>query len=110
LQVLAEFDQLGFLLVGLAVFDAAGRLDQRRAQLADVALVAQEGVRAEAEFGSRTVLDVLDADQELFDAKVALANAQRNETVAKFSLLATLGLLAPEKLGFADISKDYNEQ
>lgn len=71
----------------------------REAQV-EAARIAQEGVRQEAEFGARSVLDALDADQELLDAQVALVSARRDEVVAQFSLLATLGLLTPETLGF----------
>ncbi len=79
----------------------------RQAQV-KAASVAQEGVRAEAEFGSRTVLDTLDADQELLDARVALVTAQRNEIVAQFALLSTIGLLRPETLGIETRRYDYD--
>ena len=42
-------------------------------------MVANEGVHAEADLGARTVLDALDADQELLDARVALVSAKRDE-------------------------------
>ncbi len=71
--------------------------------------VAQEGVRAETEVGQRTILDALDADQELLDAEAALVSAQRNEVVALFSLATTLGLLTPERLGFAGDGIDMDE-
>ena len=47
-----------------------------RAAAAEIAL---EGVQREASVGSRTVLDVLDSEQELLDAKVSLVRAQRDE-------------------------------
>ncbi len=55
--------------------------------------VALEGVEREAAVGSRTVLDVLDAEQELLDAKVDLVRAQRDEVVAIFQLKAAIGRL-----------------
>ncbi len=56
-------------------------------------VLALRGVRREAELGARTTLDVLDAEQELLDAEVALANAERDARVATFQLLAASGVL-----------------
>ena len=64
------------------------------------AATANEGVKAENEFGSRTVLDALDAEQEYLDAQVSLVIAERNRVVATFELLALLSALTPETLGF----------
>jgi outer membrane protein/adhesin transport system outer membrane protein len=60
--------------------------------------VALEGVRQEQEVGYRTVLDVLDAEQELLNARVDLVTAERNETVAAFQLLAAMGRLTADYL------------
>jgi outer membrane protein len=78
---------------------ARAQIRSRAAQV-EAARIAQEGVRQEAEFGARSILDSLDADQEALDAEVALVVARRDEVVAQFSLLATLGLLSPQALGF----------
>lgn len=80
---------------------ARAEIEARQAQV-EASRTAQEGVHAEAEFGSRTVLDSLDADQEFLDAQVALVTAGRNKIVAEFTLLSKLGALTPEVLGFAD--------
>lgn len=53
--------------------------------------IALDGVRQEAAVGSRTTLDVLDAEQELLDSRVNLASSQRNEYVAAYSLLQAIG-------------------
>ncbi|GEM_PF-242511 len=66
----------------------------------EAARIAREGVYREREVGARTVLDALDADQELLDAEVALINARRDLLVSEFSLLAATGRLLPENLGF----------
>ena len=50
-----------------------------------------EGVRAENSVGNRTILDVLNAEQELLDASVRLVNARRTAYVAGFTLLAAMG-------------------
>ena len=55
--------------------------------------IALEGVRQEAEVGSRTTLDVLDAEQELLDSRVALVIAERDEYVAGYQLLEAIGRL-----------------
>lgn len=55
--------------------------------------IALEGVEREAQVGARTVLDVLDAEQELLEARVDLVSAQRNERVTSFQLLQGIGRL-----------------
>ncbi len=69
-------------------------VDQVRA-----AEVALDGVQQEAEVGVRTVLDVLDAEQELLNAQVALVRSERDEFVAGFDLRVALGRLSVEQLG-----------
>jgi len=53
--------------------------------------IALEGVRAENGVGLRTILDVLDAEQELLNSRVELVRARRTEYVAGFALLASVG-------------------
>ncbi len=60
--------------------------------------IALEGVRQEAAVGSRTTLDVLDAEQELLDARVGLVEAERDEYVAGFTLHAAVGRLSVARL------------
>ena len=64
----------------------------------DSATVALNGVRQEADVGTRTTLDVLDAEQELFIAKVNLVTAQSQEVLAVHNLLATVGILTAQDL------------
>jgi len=73
---------------------------QIRAFTAEVraAEIALEGVRQEAQVGSRTVLDVLDAEQELLDGRVSLVRAKRDEVVASFNLRAAIGTLTVDRL------------
>jgi len=66
--------------------------------------IALEGVQQEAQVGSRTTLDVLDAEQELLDARVALVGAERDESVAIFTLLSAVGRLSAQGLG---LQTDY---
>ena len=62
---------------------------------------ALNGVREEARLGQRTTLDVLNAQQELVNARIALVVAQRDRLVWSYSLLAATGRLAPQVLGLA---------
>ena len=75
----------------------------RQAQI-EASRIAREGVHYEAEFGERTTLDALDANQELLDAQVSYITAKRNEVVARFALARSLGLLVPQNLGFSTIN------
>jgi TolC family type I secretion outer membrane protein len=60
--------------------------------------IALDGVQREALVGSRTVLDVLDAEQELLDAKVNLVRSERDELVARFELKSAVGSLTAKEL------------
>ncbi len=61
--------------------------------------IALNGVREEEKVGQRTVLDVLDAEQELLDAQVGLVGTQRDLAVAAFTLYAAVGRLDAPTLG-----------
>jgi len=66
--------------------------------------IALEGVRQESLVGSRTVLDVLDAEQELLNSQVNLVSAERDEVVARYQLMSALGRLTARSLS---LSTDY---
>ncbi len=85
-------------------WDAAKAETKARLSQVNAAIIAQEGVGYEAEFGERTTLDVLDANQELLSAQVDLVTSKRNEVVAKFAVAQSLGLLVPQNLGFSTIN------
>jgi outer membrane protein len=59
---------------------------------------ALEGVRNEAQAGQRTTLDVLNAEQALVNARVALIIAQHDRVVASYSLLSAVGRLSAQEL------------
>ena len=61
--------------------------------------IAFEGVSKEQQVGGRTVLDVLNAAQELLNAQVALVSSQRDAVVAAYQVLATGGALTATSLG-----------
>ena len=58
-----------------------------------------EGVRAENSVGSRTILDILNAEQELLNSEVTLVTARRDAYVAGFALLAAMGDAEAKDLG-----------
>lgn len=61
--------------------------------------LALEGARAERTVGTRTVLDVLNAEQELLNSQVALVTARRDAYVAGFQLLNAMGQAEAQDLG-----------
>jgi outer membrane protein len=63
--------------------------------------IALNGVREEAKAGQRTTLDVLNAQQALVNARVALVTAQHDRVVASYSVLNSVGRLAPQVLNLA---------
>jgi outer membrane protein len=88
-----------------SVVQSWGQLEAAKAQIqatqAQVAAaeIALNGVREEARVGQRTTLDVLNAQQELVNARVALVTAQRDRVVASYTLLAAVGRLSVQILG-----------
>jgi len=82
-----------------------GQLDASKAQIeattaqVNAAEIALNGVREEARVGQRTTLDVLNAQQELVNARVALVTAQHDRVVASYTLLAAVGGLSMQRLG-----------
>lgn len=70
----------------------AGSLQVQAAQ------TAFDGVREEATLGARTTLDVLNAEQELLDARATKLQAEAQRYVGVYNLLAAMGLLSVEHL------------
>jgi outer membrane protein len=58
--------------------------------------IALNGVREEAKAGQRTTLDVLNAQQALVNARVALVTAQHDRVVASYAVLSAVGRLSPQ--------------
>ncbi len=86
---------------------ALARIDALQAEV-DSQQVALEGVEQEATVGARTVLDVLDAEQELLDAQVNLVSAQRNALVAAYELLTAVGRMTASNLALPVELYDFN--
>jgi outer membrane protein len=92
-------------LVQQNVTQSWGQLEAAKAQIqattaqVNSAEIALNGVREEARVGQRTTLDVLNAQQELVNARVALVTAQHDRVVASYALLAAVGGLSVGGLG-----------
>jgi outer membrane protein len=64
------------------------------------------GVREEAKAGQRTTLDILNAQQELLNARISLLFAQRERVVASYAVLSAMGRLSTETLGLGEAFYD----
>ena len=62
------------------------------------AKIANEGIAAEYQRGSRTTLDVIQSNSFLLSAEISLANSQRNYLIAQYNLLKSIGLLNSKHL------------
>jgi outer membrane protein len=93
--------------VRAAVISSWGQLEAARAQIAaaqsqvEAAETALNGVREEARVGQRTTLDVLNAQQELLNARVNLITAQRDRVVASYAVVQATGRLNSRNLGLS---------
>jgi len=105
--------------VRAGVISSWGAYTAARAQLVsdqaqvDAANIALNGVQEEEKVGQRTVLDVLNAQQELLDARVALATARRDLVVASYALQSSIGRLSAYSTGLPveqyDPTQHYRE-
>ncbi|MGR3549534.1 TolC family outer membrane protein [Pseudooceanicola sp.] len=86
---------VGNALATLEVGQASIQASQQQVRAAQVAF---RGVREEATLGARTTLDVLNAEQELLDARANLISAQVDELSAGYTLLSAMGELTAQKL------------
>jgi outer membrane protein len=97
------------------VVSAWSTLVATRAQLVsdqaqvDANRTALSGVREEERVGQRTILDVLNAEQELLNSEVSLATTKRNLVVAAYSLLSQMGRLNTNELGTSSTVYDPEE-
>ena len=68
--------------------------------------IALEGVKVEFELGTRTNLDVLDAEQEFLDSQVSMISSENNSKLSIFYLLLSIGSLNPKELSLP--IEEYN--
>ncbi len=86
---------LGNAWAGLGVFVASIDASERQIRAAQTAF---DGVKEEATLGARTTLDVLDAEQELLDARALRLQAEAGRYVAVYQILGAMGLLTADHL------------
>ncbi|SFR45780.1 outer membrane protein [Yoonia tamlensis] len=87
--------QVGNAYASLQIARASREASDRQISAARVAF---EGIREEATLGSRTTLEVLNAEQELLDAQASRISSQADEVIASYAVLAAMGLLTAEHL------------
>jgi outer membrane protein len=91
---------------------ARAQIESFRAQV-EATKTALDGVEQEQQVGLRTVLDVLDAQQEVLTAQVNLVQARRDHLVAAYATLGAIGKLTAADLQLAveiyDAEKHYRE-
>ncbi|MBM9595804.1 TolC family outer membrane protein [Roseitranquillus sediminis] len=87
----------------LNVTGASIQAGQQQSQAADVAL---QGVQEELRLGARTTLDVLNAEQELLDARANLVSAQIDQQIAVYALWQAMGMLTVDGLNLGIATYD----
>lgn len=108
-QVIAtERDVVSQVRSAFSTWRAANAIIASTQAAVDAATLSLEGVRAENTVGNRTILDILDAQQELLRAQVQLVTARRNEYVAGFTLLAIMGKAEARDLGLEEAGPLYD--
>jgi outer membrane protein len=83
-----------------ASYQAALRVIESSRTAVQANQLSLEGVRAENSVGTRTILDILNAEQELLNSQVQYVTAERDAYVAGFSLLAAMGRAQAKDLSF----------
>lgn len=89
--------------------NAARRVIEASREQERAAKLALDGAEQELQVGLRTTLDVLNAQQEVFDAQLNVARAERDAYVAHHSLLQSIGALTPQSVGVNDSLYDPNK-
>jgi outer membrane protein len=84
---------------------ARAQLESDQAQVA-AARTALTGVREEQKVGQRTILDVLNAEQELLTAQVSLETTRRNLVVTSYLVMRSIGRLTSEQLSLTKLVYD----
>ena len=98
-EIGAERDAIAQVRSSYASWRASNEIITSNQAAVDAATLSLEGVRAENSVGNRTIIEILNAEQELLQARVQLVSARRNAYVAGFSLLAAMGQAEAQDLG-----------
>ena len=95
----AERDVIAQARAAYAVWRSSQAVIRSSQEAVDANKLSLQGVRAENSVGNRTILDILNAEQELLNSQVTLVTAQRDAYVAGFALLASMGQAEAADLG-----------
>ena len=106
--VAAERSVIAQVRAAYSSWRAASEIVESSETAVAAAELSLEGVRAENSVGNRTILDILNAQQELLSAQVQLVTARRNAYVAGFSLLAAMGQAEARDLGLEESGPLYD--
>ena len=109
-QVAAEREVIAQVRAAYSSWQAANAIIESTRGAISAAELSLEGVQAENTVGNRTILDILNAEQELQNAKVQFVTAQRNAYVAGFTLLAAMGRAEARDLGLDTGGPLYDPQ
>lgn len=99
LEIAAEREAIAQTRASYASWKAANDVIVASERAVSANELSLEGTRAENSVGNRTILDILNAEQELLNSKVQLVTARRNAYVAGFTLLAAMGKAEARDLG-----------
>lgn len=109
-EIAAERDVIAQVRSAWSSWQAATTIVAETQSAVSAAELGLEGVRAENTVGNRTILDILNAQQELLSAQVQLVTARRNAYVAGFALLAAMGKAEARDLGLGDETLLYDPE
>jgi outer membrane protein len=106
--IATERDVIATTRAAYSSWRAANEIIASTTAAVSAAELSLEGVRAEQTVGNRTILDFLDAQQELLRAQVQLVTARRNAYIAGFTLLAAMGHAEARDLGLEEFGPLYD--
>lgn len=109
-EIAMERDVIAQVRAAYSSWQAAQSIIESTRSAVAAAELSLEGVQAENTVGNRTILDILNAEQELQQARVQLVTAQRNAYVAGFTMLAAMGKAEARDLGLDPGGPLYDPQ
>lgn len=98
-EIAVERQVIANVRAAFANYRAAGEIISATQVAVEAAELSLRGVKAENSVGNRTVIEILNAEQELINAQLQLVTARRNAYVAGFSLLSAMGQVGAQELG-----------
>jgi outer membrane protein TolC len=75
----------------------------------DAAIAVRDGTAQEVEFGQKSILDLIDAEQDLVNAQLNLLVARHDLVISAYTLLASAGRLSAERLGLTAAAKQIDD-